>query len=54
MVAFTFPNWLQATAINVVTREGKPQVMPSDESDVKHCKEGDISDLDIRYNETVK
>jgi hypothetical protein len=42
MAAFTFSNWLHATAMNVVTREGKPQVMPSDESDVKHCKEGDI------------
>jgi hypothetical protein len=40
MAAFTFSNWLQATAMNVVTRDGKPQVIPTDKIDVKHCKEG--------------
>jgi len=40
--------------MSVVTRDGKPQVIPSDTSDVKHYKEGDICKLDIRYNETVR
>jgi hypothetical protein len=40
MAAFTFSNWLQATAINVVTRVGKPHVIPSDTSYAKHCKKG--------------
>jgi len=42
MTALIFSNWLQATEINVVTRDGKPQAMPSDTSVVKHYKEGDI------------
>jgi tRNA splicing ligase len=38
MAVFTFSIWLHATEINVVTRDVKPQIMPSANSDVKQCK----------------
>jgi len=38
MAVFTLSNWLQATAINVVIRDGKPQIMPSANSVAKNCK----------------
>jgi hypothetical protein len=54
MAAFSFSNWLQATAMNVVTRDGKLQVIPSARSVAKHCKKVNIYNLEICYDETIK
>jgi hypothetical protein len=47
MAAFSFSNWVQATAMNVVTRDGKPQVIPSSWSVVKHCKNANTDSWDV-------
>lgn len=39
MAAFSFSNWLQATAIRVVQRDRKPHTIPSASSDARLCNQ---------------
>ena len=54
MSAFSLSNWLQATAIRVVTRDMLPHTADSDSRDVKHWKNLNIYNRNLSVNEAFK
>jgi hypothetical protein len=54
MAAFSLSNWVQATAINVITRDRKLQIIPRARSVAKHCEKVKIYNLETCYIEKLR